>query len=510
MNRLGFGGLRHEFCSAFFPVTRARTRRRPVEQARGAGRPGRDMHNDGPNATHVIGRTSEGAEIMGTPLRFDRHGVVFETFRQETVLQASEVLQEFRIVLQQHPIYSGRAMVRKVVDTGVVLTCEATLEDGWVDAAGGNGQPAPASLREEFSRFLGHWEKAYRVGPEFKVIVADLQAFLIELQLWCDQLEVRWSGQPAAERQARERAAGEELIEACRPALESLFERFEQVAKVIPDELQPVHQHFIRRQLHPMLLASPFASRVVRKPLGYAGDYEMVNMILRDPHEGPSLFGRVLNRWFIRQPPAEAHRNRVTYLADTLTTETLRALRHGRRLRVFNVGCGPAGEIQQFLAAGDLSNHADFTLLDFNQETLEVGRRTLEAARTAHGRSTPLSFIKKSVVQLIKTGTRTAEGSAGSFDLVYCAGLFDYLQDNVCRQLLQYFHELVAPGGLLIATNVDPSNPIQHWLGYLLEWHLIYRDARHMLDLSPAREEARVLADVTGVNVFLEVRKPAP
>jgi extracellular factor (EF) 3-hydroxypalmitic acid methyl ester biosynthesis protein len=70
---------------------------------------------------------------------------------------------------------------------------------------------------------------------------------------------------------------------------------------------------------------------------------------------------------------------------------------------------------------------------------------------------------------------------------------------------------MVSPGGLLVITNVDPSNPIRHWLSNVLEWHLIYRNGSQMLDLRPDRaspDDTRVLADITGVNVFLEVRKP--
>jgi extracellular factor (EF) 3-hydroxypalmitic acid methyl ester biosynthesis protein len=237
----------------------------------------------------------------------------------------------------------------------------------------------------------------------------------------------------------------------------------------------------------------------------------MVNMILRDPHEGPSLFGKVLNRWFIKQPPAEAHRNRVLRLNQVLTAETLRAVSQGRPLRVFNVGCGPAGEIQAFLAHGSLADHAHFTLLDFNEETLKVARSVLEAARAAHGRSTPMEFIKKSVVQLLKGRSKVNESPAQRYDLVYCAGLFDYLEDALCKQLLNMFYDMVAPGGLLLVTNVDPSNPIKHWLVHILEWHLIYRDARQMLALRPdaaSLEDTRANSDITGVNVFLEVRRP--
>ena len=48
-------------------------------------------------------------------------------------------------------------------------------------------------------------------------------------------------------------------------------------------DLHGPHEAYLRRHLHPLLLCSPFAYRTYQKPLGYAGDYEMVNMIVRDP-----------------------------------------------------------------------------------------------------------------------------------------------------------------------------------------------------------------------------------
>jgi len=49
-------------------------------------------------------------------------------------------------------------------------------------------------------------------------------------------------------------------------------------------------------------------------------------------------------------------------------------------------------------------------------------------------------------------------------------------------------------------------------MDFLLEWHLIYRDRAAMERLVPACVPpgcARVGADPTGVNLFLEIRKPA-
>ncbi len=114
--------------------------------------------------------------------------------------------------------------------------------------------------------------------------------------------------------------------------------------------------------------------------------------------------------------------------------------------------------------------------------------------------------------QILKEGRRGTEiGKNNVYDVVYCAGLFDYLSDRICLRLMDIFYEIVAPGGLLIATNVEASNPDRQMMEYLMDWHLIYRDSKQLLTLAPEkapRENCRVLSDETKVNIFLEVRKP--
>ncbi len=64
-------------------------------------------------------------------------------------------------------------------------------------------------------------------------------------------------------------------------------------------------------------------------------------------------------------------------------------------------------------------------------------------------------------------------GFLPTYDMIYCAGLFDYFPDNVCRSLVSLYHRWVRPGGLLVTTNVHPKNPDRFVDGHLLEWYLI-------------------------------------
>lgn len=457
----------------------------------------------------IVCRNSQGAQVRATPLRLTRHAVVFEVYNPYSIVQLSEVLNEFQIHVGEKLMYSGRAVVSNLLNTGIMLVCEASLDESWLDVDIFAPVHHKDQLKREFAEFIQEWEKIYQVMPAFKVVVADLQTFLVDLRRWMEQVELGVRSRPSSDRQEAERDIIEELVEPAFPKLLPLFERFEGTSALINDELRPVHCNYVKRQLHPLLLCSPFMYRIYQKPLGYAGDYEMVNMILRDPFEGSSMFAKILNVYILKQAPAEAHRNRVRYLRERLVQETARVSRTGRVCRVLNLGCGPAMEVNQFLSQDDISDRANLTLLDFNDETLEYATQTLSSVRSRARRVTGLTFEKKSVHQILKEATKAPVG-AGTYDFIYCAGLFDYLSDRICKRLMDHFYELLAPGGLLVATNVDAANPIRNIMEYIFEWHLVYRDKAQLAGLLPGKarpEERSILAEETGSNIFIEVRK---
>jgi extracellular factor (EF) 3-hydroxypalmitic acid methyl ester biosynthesis protein len=334
---------------------------------------------------------------------------------------------------------------------------------------------------------------------------------LTDVRLWLEQVELGIRSSPSGDRNKLEREAVQELAKSVVPAITSLFERFEAVSERVAEELQPAHQAFAKRQLHSLLLCSPFVYRTFAKPLGYAGDYEMVNMMFREPYEGSSLFAKMVNTYALQLPPIIAHRNRIAYLVERLGEETLRVARQNRVARVFNLGCGPAHEIQSFLANGRICEGAEFTLADFNDETIAHTTAVLGELKKRHGRNTRIQLVKKSVQQILKQADRVIQRpAADQYDFIYCAGLFDYLSDKVCRKLMEIFYSMLAPGGLLLATNVD-LHPSRGEMECFLEWHLIHRNTRQMAGLVPAivpHDEMVIKRDATGVNLFLELRRP--
>jgi extracellular factor (EF) 3-hydroxypalmitic acid methyl ester biosynthesis protein len=463
----------------------------------------------------VCFQDSQGLQFSGTLLKLSRFQVAFEIYSPSCALRVSEVLNQLTLLIENRSVYSGRGVVTNLVNTGTVLVCEVKLEDSWQDINSLLPNLEGPALRAGFAEFLQGWNRIYRIVPEYKGVIADMHTFLADLRLWLDQVELGIRSSPDGDRVQLEQNLAHELSQDTTAAINELFEKFEEIALVIeknqPDQ-RAAHSSFAKRLLHPLLLCSPFLYRTFRKPLGYAGDYEMVNMICREPLEGSTLFAKIVNAWFLSQPPAEAHRGRIDWLADRLTDVVSRAAHAGRQARIASVGCGPALEVQRFLEEQEFSSDAQFTLIDFNQETLEHVRAVLETVRRKHHRHTDIQILKKSVNQLLKEAGRSAQSPASQkYDLVYCAGLFDYLSDQTCRVLSSVLYEWLAPGGLFVSTNVDGSNPRRLTMEYIMDWHLTYRRSREFDALRPEGAppgEGTVSSDSTGVNLLYTVRRP--
>lgn len=462
--------------------------------------------------TFVTFQHHTGAEVRAGLLRISRYVAAFEIYIPALGICLSDVLSELRVVSGERTVFMGRGVVTAIVNTGPVLVCEAALDETGFRAGLIEGGVESNRGRPDFGQFMAQWQKVYRVLPEFKLAMADLSTFLWDLRLWLDQMELGIRAAPTGSRADIEKEALSAVALEMTAALDEVRDRFEDISGRIDPEGRAAHQSFCRRQLHALIMCSPFAYRTFHKPLGYAGDYEMVNMMLRDPYQGASTYAKLVNYWLLSQWPAEAHRNRIGYLDQLLERESVRKATRNARTRVLNLGCGPAHEVLQFMARSPASDYADLVLMDFNDETLTHARGQLEKARAAHHRRANLTFHKKSVQQLVKESMRPgASGRAEQrYDLIYCAGLFDYLTDRTCKQLMALFYEWLEPDGLLVATNVDDRKPFRHSLEFMLDWHLTYRSAARARTLLPEgapAEDCRILQDTTGVNIFMEARK---
>jgi len=330
---------------------------------------------------------------------------------------------------------------------------------------------------------------------------------MTQLRIWLHRAELEISHAPQGD---QERIADETALEFRVPviaALNNLYERFEVAALKIAPDLLPAHRAYSRQQLHSLVLGSPFLHRTYTKPLGYAGDYEMMNMIVRNGMDGQSIFAKLINSHLLDQPPCHAVRNRVGYLNARIKEEAGRLALRQAGVNIFCVACGPAWEAVNFVADHPLADRARLELLDFNEETLRLTETKITGVIQKNHRQTRVKMVRNSVQNLLRNKGKRAN----EFDLIYCSGLYDYLSDAVCLALNNQLYEMLAPGGLLVVGNFATGTPGRNLMEHLMDWFLIYRDQRELLALAPApanSDNCRVRSESAAANLFLEVRKP--
>ena len=140
-------------------------------------------------------RNSQGTQLTANLLRIKRYSVVFEVYNPYSILQLSEVLSDFRIMASRRLLYHGKAVVSNLLNTGIVLVCEAMLDEGWVEvdflsSVSGATPSAGGDLSSQFANFMGEWKSANQVHDPFKLVVADLASMFSGVQHWLTGIDV--------------------------------------------------------------------------------------------------------------------------------------------------------------------------------------------------------------------------------------------------------------------------------------------------------------------------------
>jgi len=451
-------------------------------------------------------KNSQGRDGRGTLIHITRTGIAFEVYNPYSIVQLSEVLPNLQIIRGERVIYKGRAVVSHILSTGLMVIVSATLVDAWSDLL---GLKSGGELRAESERFIDDWSSSNKIHPDYQLAVSSIRNFLGEISRWLDEAEVGIVDRSESDLEKMLADVYEDVSPAIEPTFRELFERFEDVASKIDPEETSVHKSFARRELHPLTLCSPFVDRSYSKPLGYAGDFEMVNMMLLESDSNVvSLYAKIVDTYYINAAAPLAHRNRIIMLKQRLKDEAERVVEEEERLfTVLNVGCGPASEVRRFIRDEEISAHTSIRLMDFNAETLEYTKGKVASAISDSGRKPMVEFINKSIDELLQEIQKEDQTLNDKYDMVYCAGLFDYFSDEICKRLVALFYNWVRPNGLVSVTNVHSNNPNKNLMEHLLEWYLVYRDEESMARLAPKGTNYELICDETNVNIFLDIRK---
>jgi SAM-dependent methyltransferase len=263
----------------------------------------------------------------------------------------------------------------------------------------------------------------------------------------------------------------------------------------------------------PLLMRAPFVKRAYEKPLGYPGDFQMMQFCYSNEYEGDTSFGRAIHKYYVGDYPlSRGVRARKDLMVELMAKEHGRAIELGgdtANFHVVSLGCGPAREVSDYIAQQrGWPGQVVWTLIDQEESALSVAYQASKREIGKHQSNGHLNLLNLSFVQLLGEGLPLQ--ASATQDFIFSVGLFDYLRESRAKSLLMGLFELLAPGGLMAIGNARAPNSFFWAAEFVADWTLFYRTESEMIELAallPESAELSVISDRSGAYYFLLVRK---
>lgn len=217
-----------------------------------------------------------------------------------------------------------------------------------------------------------------------------------------------------------------------------------------------------RTSLFPHLHSGLIAQRSFKKPRGYSGDAILIDYIYGNYSKTEeNLFNPLVYTAEYGASSCASVRERKHRIADFIDRYS-----GSKKPRILSVASGHAREVNvsRLLKCGYFEQ-----FIAFDQDAL-----SLQSVEVDYGHL-GLSCFQGNIGRLI-----LSKYELGSFDLIYCAGLYDYLNDATAAKLTEYLVNSLTPDGQLLIANFTPDLPDRGYLEAVADWFLTYRDESGM------------------------------
>jgi hypothetical protein len=252
-------------------------------------------------------------------------------------------------------------------------------------------------------------------------------------------------------------------------------------------------------------IKSVITRRAYEKPLGYPGDYEIIEMFYNNVplSKGIGLCG---DRYILQDEYVEAVRNRKEIMKKLILNFI--KVNHSKSLKIMNIGCGSSREIRELLVGQFFNKKITFTLIDWEKKALNFSRKKLSdyASKTNIFR-----FLRANVLTIYKHSLE-AHLINNNQDLIYSIGLADYLPDIILGELIKFSFALLKKGGILIIAHKNikvRKSLVPDWFCGWTFYPRAKKDMRRMVKiyLSNQRFTLKIEEEKTKHLYFLTIKK---
>lgn len=266
-----------------------------------------------------------------------------------------------------------------------------------------------------------------------------------------------------------------------------------------------VHQNYFQQKLHPLIEERIEINRhIYRKPLGYPGDYIMMNYIYDyngdDNYLGDSSYEKFINNYTCNIPISCSNITRKEFLRGKI----LETLEKEDKAKILSVACGPIRELIELLREGEITKSLLFKCLDFEKKTLDYVENQIKKIEPEKRQLLFIEYICRDITSIIRD--RLLKEKLKDQDLIYAFGIFDYLGERMASRLTKELYQLLDRGGKLIICNASLENN-SHRAYYELagEWNMVHRTKEQMLNWTKCLEDVSKVKfeEVIGGNRYL-------
>ena len=222
-----------------------------------------------------------------------------------------------------------------------------------------------------------------------------------------------------------------------------------------------------RKKIRHLFTKGIYSNWTVDKPLGYAGDYKIIDDIYVNTPTTKG-YARLFDNYYQMTSMCVAVRNRKDdfkrLIIDFINKKRINPI------SIMNLGSGSGREVKEILQSGNLAKKKIyFDCYDFEQKAIDFAKKlNKEMPR--------IKFVKKNMLKLAATKYMERETNK-KYDLIYSTGFFDYLNEKVATRLVKNLKKILKKKCCLIVASVRDkySNPTFHYMDWAGEWELVYR-----------------------------------
>jgi len=200
------------------------------------------------------------------------------------------------------------------------------------------------------------------------------------------------------------------------------------------------------------------------KPNGYPGDYLFLDRIYtRHINKNPK-YG-IWDEYVQQHAAPNAVRNRKEYFKKSV----LEKVSDNSRLNLLNVVSGSGRELFEL--------YREFQAKNVNTTCVEIDQGAINFSKKLNNEYLEnINYVHSNIFKFRNNKT---------YDMIWSAGLFDYLNDKAFVFLLEKFKDWLSPQGELIIGNYNEEyNPSRDYLEILGDWHLNHRTEAQLIALA--------------------------